>query len=189
MRFPALLIAVLAVALFAYVSVNALRSEGPGSRGVPERQELPPFAVPLALSGLTGDANVSDRACTVRGPDVLNVCELAERGPVVLAFFAAPSDRCDDQVDVLDGLRGRFPDVQFAAVAIRGDREELRALVRERGWRLPVGWDRDGAATNLYGVAVCPSITFADRSGTVRDTAIGSLGRAEVVRRVEALLR
>ena len=63
---------------------------------------------------------------TCAATDVLNVCELAERGPVVLAFFAEPIDRCDDQIDVLDRLRSRFPDVQFAAVAIRGDRDELR---------------------------------------------------------------
>ena len=67
------------------------------------------------------------RPCDVRGPDVLNVCELAERGPVVLAFFAEPVDRCDDQIDMLDRLRSRFPDVQFAAVAIRGDRDDAAA--------------------------------------------------------------
>jgi hypothetical protein len=148
---------------------------------------LPPFAAPLALSRLEGDANVSVDACEVRGRDVLNVCELAEQGPVVLAFFAEPSDRCDDQVDALDRLRAKYPDVRFAAVAIRGDRDDLRRLVRERGWRLPVGHDRDGAVTNLYRVAVCPAVTFADRGGDVRGTAIGSLSERELEARVERL--
>jgi peroxiredoxin len=182
-----LLVGVLAVAALVYIGVNSLRTEGPGSRGVPEGEELPAFAAPLALSDLDGDANVSDRACEVRGSDVMNVCELAERGPVVLAFFAAGSDRCDDQIDVLDRARERFPSVRFAAVAIRGDRADLRRTVRERGWTLPVAHDRDGAVTNLYRVAVCPATTFAARGGTVRSTALGLLDDRALAARIEGL--
>jgi hypothetical protein len=173
-RRPGLFVGVLAIAAIAYITFNSARTEGPGSRGVAAGSELPAFAAPLALSGLDGDANLSDRACRVRGPDILNSCELAERGPVVLGFFAEPADRCDDQIDVLDGLRARFPDVQFAAVAIRGDRDALRRRVRERGWRLPVGHDRDGAVANAYAVAVCPVVTLAERGGEVRQTLLGS---------------
>ena len=174
MRRPGLIVGVLAVVAIAYITFNSARTEGPGSRGVAAGRELPAFAAPLALSRLDGDANLSDRACRVRGPDILNSCELAERGPVVLGFFAEPADRCDDQIDVLDELRPQFPQVQFAAVVIRGDREALRRRVRERGWRLPVGHDRDGAVANAYAVAVCPVVTLAERGGEVRRTLLGS---------------
>lgn len=187
MRRPGLVAGVLAVAVLAYVSFNSLRTEGPGSRGVPVGETLPAFAVPLALSGLDGDANVSEAACSVRGPQVLNVCELAEQGPVVLAFFAEPADRCKDQVDRLDRLRPRFERVRFAAVAVRGDRDALRRTVRERGWDLPVGYDRDGAVANLYAVAICPVITFAERGGRVASTALGSLDERALAARVRAL--
>jgi AhpC/TSA family len=186
---PGLIIGALAVAVLAYISYNSLTTEGPGARGVDPGRELPPFAVPLALSGLEGDANVSERACDVRGPDVLNVCELAERGPVVLAFFAEPAERCDDEIDVLDRIRERHPRVQFAAVAIRGDRDDLRRRVRERGWELPVGHDRDGAVANTYGVAVCPTITFASRGGEIRDTVFGSQGERKLEAAIERLSR
>ncbi len=182
-----MIVGVLALAAIAYISLNTLRTEGPGSRGVPAGDELPAFAVPLALSDLEGDANVSDRACEVRGPRVLNVCELAEQGPVVLAFFAEPSERCDDQVDVIDRVRERFPDVRFAAVAIRGDRDDLRRRVRERGWELPVGHDRDGAVANAYAVAICPMITFAAEGGEVVDTAFGGLDERALAARVEQI--
>jgi hypothetical protein len=181
------IIGTLAVIAIAYISYNSLQTEGPGSRGVEPGRTLPAFAVPLALSGLEGDANVSERACDVRGEDVLNICELAERGPVVLAFFAEPSERCDDQIDLLDRIRARFPDVEFAAVAIRGDRDDLRRRVRERGWGLPVGHDRDGAVANAYAVAVCPTITFAARGGVVRRTSFGSVGPGELDRMIEEL--
>jgi hypothetical protein len=184
---PGLVVGVLAVAAIAYISFNSLRTEGPGSRGIEVGSELPAFAAPLALSRLDGDANLSEKACSVRGPDVLNSCELAERGPVVLGFFAEPADRCDDQIDVLDDLRGRFPAVQFAAVAIRGDRDDLRRRVRDRGWRLPVGHDRDGAVANAYAVAICPVVTLAARGGEVRRTLLGSQDAAALESAVREL--
>jgi AhpC/TSA family len=186
-RRPGVFVGVIAVAVLAYILVNTLRTEGPGSRGLPAGSRMPAFAVPLALSDLEGDANVSERACHVRGEDVLNICELAERGPVVLAFFAEPSERCDDEIDLLDRIRARFPDVEFAAVAIRGDRDDLRRRVRGRGWGLPVGHDRDGAVANAYAVAICPTITFAARGGEVRRTSFGSLGPGELDRMIEEL--
>jgi AhpC/TSA family len=184
---PGLFVGVLAIAAIAYITFNSARTDGPGSRGVAAGSELPAFAAPLALSRLDGDANLSDRACQVRGPEILNSCQLAERGPVVLGFFAEPADRCDDQIDVLDDMRRRFPDVQFAAVAIRGDREALRRRVRERGWRLPVGHDRDGAVANAYAVAVCPVITLAARGGKVQRTLLGSQDAATLETAVREL--
>lgn len=174
MKRPGALIGVLVIAVMVYIVLNTLRTEGPGSRGVAAGSRLPPFAAPLALSDLEGDANLSDKACSVRGAKILNVCQLAERGPVVLAFFAEPSQRCDDEIDALDRLRPDFPRVQFAAVAIRGDRGNLQDRIRAHGWRLPVGWDRDGAVANAYAVAVCPAITLARRGGTVVRTLLGS---------------
>jgi thiol-disulfide isomerase/thioredoxin len=179
-------VGVVAVVVIAYVTLNSLRTEGPGSRGLADGGTLPGFAVPLAESDLEGDANVSDRACDVRGPDVLNVCELTERGPLVLGFFAEPSDRCDDEIDVLDRLSRRFPDVRFAAVAIRGDRDDLRRRVRERGWTLPVGHDRDGAVANAYAIAICPTITLA-RDGRVVRTLLGSQSERRLADAVKEL--
>jgi thiol-disulfide isomerase/thioredoxin len=187
-RRPGAWVGVLVVAVLAYIALNTLRTEGPGSRGVPVGAELPPFAVPLALSDLEGDANVSARACSVRGPKILNSCELAEKGPVVLAFFAEPSERCDDEIDRIDGLRPRFPGVKFAAVAIRGSRDDLRRLVRGRGWGLPVGYDHDGAVANAYAVAVCPTITLA-RGGKVVQTLLGSQDDAQLEAAVRELGR
>ena len=180
MRRPGAIVGVLVVAAMVYIVLNTLRTEGPGSRGVPAGSTLPAFAVPLALSDLDGDANVSGRACSVRGPDVLNVCELYEQGDVVVAFFIESSERCDDQIDTLERVRERLPDVRFAAVAIKGDRDRLRGAVRERGWTLPVGYDRDGAVANAYGVAVCPTITLARRGGKVARTLLGSQDEREL---------
>jgi hypothetical protein len=190
------LLGVAVVILLAYVTVNTIRTEKPGSRGVRAGTRLPPFAAPLVTGTLQGDANVFvkatkgvPRACDVRGPDVLNSCQLAERGPSVLAFLATRSQECVDEIDRVDALRARFPDVQFAAVAIRGDRGDLRRLVRRHGWRLPVAYDRDGAVSNAYAIAVCPTITFARAGGEVSHTTLGGAPEAELARRVQAIRR
>lgn len=182
------------VAILAWIAWNTLHTSGPGGAGPRAGERLPPFAAPIATSGLVGDANVRVRgsdghpaACQVRGPDVLNSCQLAERGPVVLAFFITRSERCLDQVDVLDRLRARFPRVGFAAVAIRGSRGDVRADVRGRGWGLPVGWDDDGAVANAYGISVCPTITLARRGGAVDRTIVGEQSEATLATAIRAL--
>ena len=191
------LVGVAGVVVLAYITLNTLRTEGVGSRGPAVGERLPPFAMPRATSGSDADANIATRpgadaegsrpACSVRGPQVLNVCELAERGPVVLAFVVTRLADCRRQVDVLDRVAGRFPRVGFAAVAVRGDHDELRRTVRERGWRVPVGYDHDGAVATRYRVAVCPLVTFARRGGEVAETSLEFLDEAALERRVAAL--
>ncbi len=170
------------LAIVAYITLNTLSTNGPGSAGPRLGSPLPPFAAPLATSDLVGDANVAVRgapggpeaACDVGDRRALNVCTLARRRPVVLAFLATPDDDCRKQLDTMQRLAVRRPDVAFAAVGIRGDRGELRKLVRRRGWTFPVAWDRDGAVANLYGIAVCPTVVFARRGGRVGAVTIGT---------------
>lgn len=175
---------IVGVVLVALIGLNTVRTKGPGSRGIMAGQPLPAFAVPLALGPLQGDADFATRpgsgqagrvpACQLRGPGILNICQQYEKGPVVLAFLATRgAGRCEDQLDVLQRLQGRFPGVRFAAVAIAGDRGELRTLVRRRGWTFPVGYDRDGAVANLYHEAICPQIVLASRGGVSRGTLLG----------------
>jgi hypothetical protein len=193
------LVGVVGVVVLAYITLNSLRTEGVSPRGLERGTRLPPFAMPLARSaGDDQDANIATRpdsgpegkrpACRVRGPEILNVCELAERGPLVLAFVVTSAGDCADQLDALDRVAARFPDVGFAAVAVKEDLGDLRRKLREHGWRVPVGYDHDGAVANLYGVgAVCPLITFAGDDSRVAGTELGLLDEDELAARVEAL--
>jgi hypothetical protein len=200
------IVGVVAVLFIVYITYNTITTDAPGSRGVTEGSRLPPFVAPLALANLkckTADGDIKDcdanvqtsprkgipQACAAHRDGAMNSCDMVKNGPVVLAFLVAPSQRCIDQIDLVDRVAPRFPDVQFAAVAIRGDRDDVRRLVRRHGWKLPVAYDHDGAVSNAYAIAVCPTITFARRGGKVAHTTLGDAGSAEVVRNIESIRR
>ena len=161
--------------------------------GGPNRgAQMHPFATPLAASDLDGDANVAVKdgqgefgnraACKIRGPKILNICELYEKGPVVLAIFPSQGKQCRDILAQLDRIAPRFAGVSFAAVGSRGDRDDLRG-----DWSFPVGWDRDGAIASLYGLVGCPQITFARRGGKVLETTRREMSDGEIAAVVKRL--
>lgn len=162
---------------------------------LPVGEEMPPFATPLVRSDLDGDANLATRedqgaagarpACEVRGPDILNGCQLAERGPVVLSYVAQAGN-CMDQLRELERLKRAEPELQVAAVAIKGDRDKLRQELDRMRITVPVGWDRDGALSAVYRVITCPQTVFAEQGGVVRSTAYEELTVGELLRRAGA---
>jgi hypothetical protein len=176
-RYLGLLI-VLAVLVVVVVAVL----KGPGElHGIAVGDSFAPFAVPLASGTLSGDANVATKAgqgeaggvpaCTVRGSQVLNICELWERGPVVLAVFV-DSGSCPDVLSQMQALKGSFPGVQFAAVSLKGDRGSLRSLIRKHSLTFPVGIDPDGVLASIYKVLSCPQVSFAYPGGKVQSPSL-----------------
>lgn len=168
------MVGIIGLVLVVGISVYQFVSHGVGTTGVTTGHQLRYFAAPLATSTLEGYAN-EHPTCTVakHDPRALNVCLLARRGPVVLAFFVTGAEQCVRQVSALQTLARRFPAVQFAAVAIGGSRRATAAVVRRHGWTIPVAYDQDGRVGALYGVAACPMVEMAGRGGIVRDRLIG----------------
>jgi hypothetical protein len=188
-----MMIGALAVALLVAFSIYRIASPAPGTIGVPPGIRLRWFAAPLAGSTLVGDANVNP-PCTLVHHDrrALNVCLLAQRGPVVLGLFVTSSAACVHEVDTLQAvsLRFRGSPVQFAAVAVRTGPGQARAVLRSHHWTIPVAYDRDGAVGALYGAAVCPLVELAPRGGTVSARLIGNrwLNRDALAARVQTTL-
>ena len=199
-----LLAAVVAIALLGDVG-----GDGGGTLGLdeqPARWPLPEFAVPLAVGELEGDANIAQDdcetsevpcpadarrtpACRVGGEDAVRVCDLFDR-PSVLSFWFSKGGDCVDQQDVVDDVYARYRGrVRFLSVNVRDDRDTVRELVRQRGWRMPVGYDRDGAVARLYRVGGCPTFAYVYPGGTLQSAGIGNLTRSELSSRIEALLR
>ena len=187
--------------LIVLVTLNTLRTKGPGSTGVPVGHTIPPFAAPLAAATPTShdDVDVATKpnqgaagnvpACEVRRAGILRSCDLVRGAPAVLVFFVTLGSRCVDQLDVVQRVSRQTPGVRYAAVAIAGDRGKAAGLARERGLTFPIAWDSDGVLANLYGMAVCPHITYVLPGGKVDGTTVGSLDAAALRSRVERLER
>jgi hypothetical protein len=149
--------------------------------GLRPGERMPPFAAPLAIGGPRGDVNVATRphegqagrrpACRVRGAGILNLCQLYERGPVVLALFI-DGGSCTKVLGSMQRLAPTFPGVAFAAVAIKAQRGAVAKLVRSERLTVPVGVDRDGILAGLYRMAGCPQLTFAYPGGVVQGESI-----------------
>ena len=179
----------LAVLLF----VQTIPNSGEGLEGPPVGKRLKAFAAPSALGPLSGDANVCQRepcpkqagaepACKLVSKDVVNVCELRKQ-PLVLTFIFDRGADCYPQVDRTERVMSSLPGVNFATVFFtHKDRDQVRALVKERGWRQPVGVDRDGAVVNLYGIGGCPTTVFTRPGGRVVATKLGNLTEDQVRR-------
>jgi hypothetical protein len=200
-----LLAAVVAIALFGDVGGDSGGTLGLDEQ--PARWPLPEFAVPLAAGELEGDANIAQDdcetsqapcpadarrtpACQLTERDAIRVCDLFDRPSVLTFWFSKGGDDCVNQQDVVDDVYARYRGrVRFLSVNVRDDRDTLRDLVRGHGWRMPVGYDRDGAVARLYRVGICPTFAYVYPGGTLQSAGIGSLTADGLSRRIEALLR
>ena len=192
-------VGVLAIVILILITINTILTKPNGSTGIAPGTTVPPFAAPLATGTLAGDVDVATHAddgsagkvaaCRERGPQILNICELYEQGPVVLALFV-DSGSCPAVLGDMQTLSGEFPQVRFAAVAIKGGTGGVRKLIRSHGLSFPVGLDRDGILAALYKVASCPQLSFVERGGTVQSRALLSrVPLASLRARVAALAR
>lgn len=197
--------------IFVTIVVVALIHGVPGggeTLGLDEQEArwpLPEFAVPNAAGRLEGDANVAQDdcsvgelpcpaderrtpACRIETPGAIRVCDLFDR-PLVISFWFSKGGDCVEQQDVVSRAFARYGGrVNFLSLDVRDDRDTVRELIRQRGWKMPVGYDRDGAVAGLYRVGGCPTFAYAYPGGTLQSASIGELTAAQLDDRVERLL-
>ncbi len=179
---------VVLVALFNMLKTTDSGTVGIGEVGIGDRAA--PFAVPLAMSGLDGDANIDpDEACSVEGADVLRICDYFER-PLVMSFwFTKGASSCIDQQDVFDEVAAKYRrQAGFVSINVRDDRDRVRELIGEHGWKVPVGYDRDGAVSNIYRVGGCPTFLFFRKGGVLEDAEIGETDAGQLGAQVRSLI-
>jgi hypothetical protein len=205
-----LVVGLLFLAVIVVATVNTIEggggSETLGLDKLPPRWPLPEFAVPEAAGRLEGDANVaqddcetsaipcsegSERtpACRIEEPESIRICDFFEKPLVISFWFSKGGSNCVEQQDLVDGVSRRYRGrVGFLSLDIRDDRDTLRDLVRQRGWKMPVGYDHDGAVAGLYGVGLCPTFAYVFPGGTLQSAGVGELTEAQLAARVDRLL-
>lgn len=185
-------------AVLLVVLAIVLANKPRANMGVPQGRVVPPFAVPLATGGLEGGADIALRAkegergrvpaCRERGQGILNICELYEKGPVVLALFI-DGGSCPAVLKQMQSAAVSFPQVSFAAVAVKGAHADVRKLVRRKHLSIPVGFDRSGLLAGLYMMASCPQLSFIERGGVMQSRALlEDPSQTVLMRRVRALV-
>ena len=200
-------LAFLVIVLLAFINLVTTRNTGTlGLEKETKDLPLPEFAVPVAASNLEGDANIAQDncetsqlpcpadsrrtpACRVGGADVIRVCDLFDR-PLVISFWFTRGGDCESQQDVVNEAFRRYRGrVNFLSLDVRDSRDTVRNLIRERGWQMPVGYDHDGAVSNLYRVGGCPTFVYAYPGGILEDATIGQLSLPQLEANVRQLLR
>lgn len=190
-------VALFGVLLVVVFSLHTAFSSHRKVSGLKAGEPIPPFAAPLAIGGPRGEVNVATRpnegeagrrpACMVRGKGILNICQLYENRPVVLAlFFDAGS--CAGVLDDLQRLARLYPQVAFAAVAVKENASSVARVVRSKHLTIPVGVDTDGRLGGLYTMFGCPQIAFVRPGGTLQSAPLLSRAPLSTLRtRVQRL--
>lgn len=205
-----LIVGLIFAVVIVIATVNTLGGKDEETLGLDEREArwpLPEFAVPRAGGGLEGDANVAqddcetsqtpcpesarrEPACRIDTPGAIRVCDYFERPLVISFWFSRGGDDCVEQQDVVDRVDRRYGgEVSFLSLDVRDDRDTVRDLIRRRGWRMPVGYDRDGAVASLYRVGLCPTFAYAYPGGTLQEASVGELTASQLEAHVDRLLR
>lgn len=203
-----IIVGLLFLAVIVVATLNTINGGGGETLGLdklPARWPLPEFAVPEGAGQLEGDANVAQDdcetsslpcsedarrtpACRIGTAEAIRVCDLFGK-PLVISFWFSKGSGCVNQQDVVERLYRRYRGrVGFLSLDIRDDRETLRELIRQHGWTMPVGYDRDGAVAGLYGVGGCPTFAYVYPGGTLQSASIGDLTVGQLEGRVEKLL-
>jgi thiol-disulfide isomerase/thioredoxin len=203
-----LIVGLIFLILIGLATLQSLSGGGEDTLGLdkqPPRWPLPEFAVPAAAGNLEGDANIYQDdcgsstlpctedpprlpACRITTPGAIRVCDLFDR-PLVISFWFGTETGCERQQDVVSTVAARYRGrVNFLSLDVRDSRGSVRELVRERGWGMPVGFDRDGAVAALYRVGGCPTFAYAYPGGTLEGASIGELGVGGLSHHVGELL-
>jgi thiol-disulfide isomerase/thioredoxin len=196
--------------LIVVATLNTIRTDSGGVLGLTEDDRgmpLPEFAVPDARGSVDADANIAQDdcstsqnpcpdarrtpACEIPTKGAIRVCDLFDR-PLVISFWFTRGADCLPTQDIVDRVAARYRGrVNFLSIDVRDDRDEVRRIIAERGWKIPVGYDRDGAVSDLYRVGGCPTVAFAYPGGILAfaRARIAELTQPKLTRDVQRLLR
>jgi peroxiredoxin len=113
----------------------------------------------------------------------VNLAELLQRGPVVLAFFKVSCPVCQYAFPLYERLAQVHKDSGATFVGISQNKpSDTKAFAREYGVTFPIAIDDDSnhyAVSNAYGLTNVPTLFYIDSSGEIEVSSVG-WSKAEV---------
>jgi thiol-disulfide isomerase/thioredoxin len=105
-------------------------------------------------------------------------------------FMQTTCPPCVDEFPIMSGFAARYADKGLVVVAvdIRENESSVAAFARRLSAVFPLGLDTDGAAQQAWGAYGLPVHFWIDKTGVVRDGALGGIGPDVMARGVAAIL-
>lgn len=178
-------------------SVGATASAGPsaapsGSPGASGPSGAPATAVPSGSDGETA-FHIGEEAPVLVVPQVgggtIDLASLKGK-PVWVNFMQTTCPPCIDEFPLMNGFAARYAEEGLVVLAIDIREEEgiVAAFAQGLNATFPLGLDRDGAAQRAWGAWGLPVHYWVDRTGIVRDGALGGIGPDIMARGVGSIL-
>lgn len=182
------------VAAVASPSASAAPSLTPSAIASPSGSATPSgSAGPSGSTSLTTNFHVGQAAPALNVPQVGGgtISLTALKGKAVwINFMQTTCPPCVDEFPRMNGFAARYADDGLVVIAI--DIREDEGTVAEFAQRLsatfPLGLDDDGAAQQGWGAYGLPVHFWIDKTGIVRDGALGGIGPDVMARGVGAIL-
>jgi thiol-disulfide isomerase/thioredoxin len=148
---------------------------------------------PSASGGETTNFHVGSAApalvITQVGGGTIDLTSLKGKA-VWINFMQTTCPPCLDEFPLMNGFAVRYADNDLVIIAV--DIREDESTVAEFATRLkasfPLGLDTDGAAQQAWGAYGLPVHFWIDKTGVVRDGALGGIGGDVMARGVGAIL-
>lgn len=152
-----------------------------------------PAASASASSSATANFHVGQAApalaVTRVGGGTIDLATLKGKA-VWVNFMQTTCPPCVDEFPIMSGFAARYADKGLVVVAvdIREDASTVAAFARRLSAAFPLGLDTDGAAQQAWGAYGLPVHFWIDKTGIVRDGALGGIGPDVMARGVAAIL-
>lgn len=113
-----------------------------------------------------------------------------EGKPVWVNFMQTTCPPCIDEFPLMNGFATRYAEAGLVVLAIdiREEEGEVAAFAQSLEATFPLGLDSDGAAQRAWGAWGLPVHYWVDKTGIVRDGALGGIGPDIMARGLGAIM-
>lgn len=177
-------------------AASASASAGPTGSPIAPGSAAPSGTAGPSASGSDGetaDFHIGEAAPTLVVPQVgggtIDLAALKGKA-VWVNFMQTTCVPCIDEFPLMNGFAARYADDGLVVLAIDIREEEglVAAFAQTLEATFPLGLDGDGAAQRAWGAYGLPVHYWVDRTGVVRDGALGGIGPDIMARGVGKIL-